>query len=179
MKRKKNNQGLLIWITGLPGAGKSTLADQLYSEVKDEFSSIRLDGDNLRKIMGNDLGYTVKNRIDNAYRISRMCKFLCDYNLLVICSTVSLYHQIQTWNRQNIEKVIEIYINVDGKILHQRDQKCLYSKAKSKKINNLIGIHQKPEIPRNPDLVIQNNKNLELLLKKTSNIKKLIRNIYE
>lgn len=160
--------GKVFWITGLAGSGKSTLARNL----KDKFEgkTIVLDGDHLRLIFGNDIGYTREERLISAYRNARLCKFLSDEGLNVICPTISLFHEVQEWNRNNIPGYIEIFLDIDMSEIIKRDQKSLYSKALAGEIKNVVGIDIKPEYPKNPDYVYNNfndyNKFLDEILRR-------------
>jgi len=168
----------LVWITGLPGSGKTTLAQTLYRFIGDKFPSVCIDGDAIRNIMGNDLGYNMKDRLANAYRIARLNKYLIEHNLIVICSTVSLFKEIHQWNRKNIKNLIEVYIDVPMDILIKRDQKKMYTQALNGKKKNVRGVDQSFDIPEKPDLIIRNNGDLDSFLKNIKKINKLIINKY-
>jgi adenylylsulfate kinase-like enzyme len=171
-------QGVLVWITGLPGSGKTTLAQTLYKLIEDKLPSVCIDGDAIRNIMGNDLGYNMKDRLANAYRIARLNKYLVDHNLIVVCSTVSLFKEIHQWNRENIKNLIEVYIDVPMDILIKRDQKKMYTQALKGKKKNVRGFDQSFDIPEKPDLIIKNSGGLDSFLKNIKKIKKLINNKY-
>ncbi|MBM2817961.1 MAG: adenylyl-sulfate kinase [Parcubacteria group bacterium] len=171
---KKIENGVLIWITGLPGSGKTTLAKNLYNSLKNKLPIVSIDGDTIRKIMGNDLGHNTKDRLSNAYRIAKLNKHLIDHNLTVICSTVSLFSEIHQWNRENIKKLIEIYIDVPMETLINRDQKKIYSQAVKGKLKNVRGFDQSFDLPKNPDLVIKNTKDIKAFLENTDIIIELI-----
>ena len=157
------SQGALIWITGLPGAGKTTTAKHLYELVKDQVPTVCIDGDVMRELMGGDLGYTDSDRLANAYRIARLCKHLVDHRLLVICSTVSLYKEIHEWIRTYIAMTTIVLIDVDFSTLVQRDQKGMYSQALAGQLTNVRGVNQAYDIPEAPEFTIQNNGNIETL----------------
>ena len=176
MTNTHQKKGVLIWITGLPGAGKTTLAQELYRSIKDKLPSVCIDGDAMRNIMGKDLGYNIKDRLSNAYRIARLNKHLVDHNLTVICSTVSLFKEIHKWNRENIENLIEIYIDVPMDILIKRDQNKLYSRAIKGRKKNVRGFDQGFDMPGKPDLIIKNSGNLDSFLLNKNKIRKLIFN---
>ena len=85
----------VYWVTGLSGAGKTTITTELVSRLRrDGVQVVHIDGDVIRRMNGNDLGYDLKDRIANAYRISRLCQFLQSQGVTVICSTMSLYPEI-------------------------------------------------------------------------------------
>ena len=169
---------MLIWITGLPGSGKTTLAQSLYNSMENEYPSVFIDGDAIRNIMGNDLGYNTKDRLANAYRIAKLNKYLVDHNLIVVCATVSLFKEIHQWNKDNIKNLAEIYIDVPMETLIKRDQKKMYSQALKGKKKNVRGFDQSFDIPEKPDLIIKNNKDLNSFLKNVTKINKLISKRY-
>ena len=104
-------KGILFWITGLSGSGKTTLAKKLFPHIlKNCGPSVHLDGDTLRKIL-NLHGYSFKDRIANSEKFTKIAKFLTDQGINVIFSLVGLMDKPRNWNRKNIKKYIEIYIN--------------------------------------------------------------------
>lgn len=173
---KRINKGLLVWITGLPGTGKTTLAKKIYQLIGNQLPAVCIDGDVIREIMGNDLKYNTKDRLLNAYRIARLNKYLVEHKLVVLCSTASLFKEIHQWNRKNIDNLIEVLIEVPKKDLHKskRHPKNLYELAKNKEIKNVYGIDQKFDYPVKPDMKILNGKNLEQFLRNAQFIKKMI-----
>lgn len=101
----------VYWITGLSGAGKTSVGKLLYKKMKQKYQGIVfLDGDVLREVFGNDLGYTREERIKCAMRYARLCRMLQRQGLNVICCTISMFDEIRNWNRENIENYREIYV---------------------------------------------------------------------
>lgn len=146
--------GKVYWITGLSGAGKTTIGRLLYQRLCLEKSNIVfLDGDILREVFGNDLGHSKEDRFRSAMRNARLCKMLSDQGLDVVCATISLFHQCQEWNRANIFGYVEIFLDVPVRILEKRDSKGLYRTEE----DNLVGIHIVPEPPQSPDITILND----------------------
>jgi len=144
---------ILVWITGLSGSGKTTIGKEVYNKIKKKHeNTIFLDGDDFRNILGNDLGHNQNDRIKNALRIHRMCKFLTFQNINVICTTMSLYKEIHDLNRSKINNYFEIFIECNIDELKRRDQKGLYSKAK-----NVVGIDLTYDKPKSCELVIENS----------------------
>ena len=159
----------LIWITGLSGSGKSTIGKELYKVLKKQYpNTIFLDGDDFRGILGNDLKHNPKDRLENAKRIHRMCKFLINQNINVICSTMSLYEEIHTLNRNSFKNYYEVFIKCDIEELIRRDQKGIYSQALNKQRDDVVGINLDYDMPKNCELVLNNNKknNLDKKVKK-------------
>lgn len=165
--------GTVLWITGLSGAGKTTIGKMVYNSLKkDNDNVIFLDGDLLRNVFGNDLGYTLDDRKKSAMRYSRLCKMLSEQGMNVICSTISMFDECRDWNRENINNYIEIYIKVPMEILRQRNE--LYDRALSGEITNVMGIDLEVEEPKNPDLIINNNDEVS----KEDIVEKILYNYY-
>lgn len=164
----------LLWITGLSGSGKTTIGKEVYKRLKQKNQNIVfLDGDSFREILGNDLGHTPKDRLENAKRISRMCQFLISQEINVVCATMSLYKEVHELNRLEIEDYIEVFIKCDIDELIRRDQKGLYSKAVKGEVENVVGINLPYDKPSICELIIDNSlqDNLE---EKVQEILKLI-----
>lgn len=157
---KEDNSGaFLIWITGLAGSGKTTLGKEVYRNLKVKYvNTLFLDGDSFREILGSDLGHNQADRLINAMVISRMCKFLINQNINVICATMSLFKEIHQFNRENIKNYYEIFLEVDRDELIKRDQKGIYSKALKGEIENVVGVDLPFDMPENPDLILNNSK---------------------
>ncbi len=163
----------LIWITGLSGSGKTTIGQELYKKIKQKnTNTVFLDGDSFREILGNDLGHTSNDRLENAKRISRMCVFLILQDINVVCATMSLYKEVHQLNRNKIKNYFEIFIECKIEELIKRDQKGLYSAAINNKIQNIVGIDLPYDKPTNCELIINNNKknNLEKKVQAILNI---------
>ncbi len=151
-------KGVLYWITGLSGAGKTTVGTKLYYEMRKTCSGlVILDGDILKKLVGNSLGYSSKERLKRASYYSEMCKMLTDQGITVIICTIAMYDSVREWNRRNIEKYVEIYLKVDRGVLIKRDKKGLYSRQRLGEISEIAGLDIDVEYPKTPDLVIEND----------------------
>lgn len=151
------NTGMVYWFTGLAGSGKTTLGKLFFEHLKAQKQGVVfLDGDILRPVFGDDLGHTVEDRHKSAMRNARLCKLLSDQGIDVVCSTISLFHTCQEWNRANIPAYREIFIRVPMDILIRRDQKGLYSRALAGAVQNVVGIDIPAEEPLHPDVVLDN-----------------------
>ena len=168
--RLKKNKGILFWITGLSGSGKTTIAKKIESHIMKKYgSTITVSGDNLRNIF-NFKKFSRKERLSYAITYGRFCKYLTDNKINIIFSTVSLFHKVRKWNRSNINNYVEIYIESDiNKIIRQK--KKFFYKGKYK---NIVGKNIIPEFPKTPHIIIKNdfkrplNKLSDELLKKIS-----------
>lgn len=148
----------VYWITGLSGAGKSTVGSLLYSHLKQiKENVILLDGDLLREVFSNNQKYSLKDREQLSMQYSRLSKLLISQGFDVVISTISMFHDTRSWNRRNIINYVEIYIEVPVDILIARDQKKLYSRALRGEIDNVMGIDIEVQAPISPDVVLVND----------------------
>jgi len=151
---KGMKKGVLYWITGLAGSGKTTIGNRLYYRMKSEsVNTVILDGDILKKIAGKDLGYKREERLERAYRYSTLCKLLTDQGINVIICTIAMFNEVRNWNRENVENYVEVFLNVDLEVLKTRNRKGLYSRQGG----NIAGIDVDIEYPEKPDIIIKNN----------------------
>lgn len=134
----------LIWITGLAGAGKSTAARYLVEKLKNDRISnvVMIDGDSIREICGNDLGYSLEERKKNAWRIVKLCEYLCNQGLIVVCATVSLYKEIHEYIYSHFNNPRIVFLNISREIIDQRNQKELYTIG-----TDVVGIDIKCDAP--------------------------------
>lgn len=148
----------VYWITGLSGAGKTTIGKLLYEKMKEKYpNTVFFDGDTLRKVFGDDLGYTKEERRKCAMRYSRLCAMLEEQGMNVICCTISMFDSVRDWNRENIKNYKEIYVKVSMDTLCARDQKGLYSGSTEERQKEVVGVHFDFEEPKHPDLILQND----------------------
>lgn len=153
----RNNLGTTYWITGLSGAGKTTIGGLLYQHIQQQKDNIvLLDGDILRQIFHNT-DYTLEGRKKLALQYSGLCKMLNEQGIDVIICVVGMFQACRDWNRREIRNYKEIYLKVDMEELIRRDQKQLYSRALKKEIDNVMGINIPVEEPKNPDIIVDNS----------------------
>ncbi len=146
--------GTVYWITGLSGAGKTTIGREVYKRIKSKKDNVVfLDGDALRGAISSDLGYELEDRHESAIRNTRLCKLLADQGIDVVCCTICMFEDIRKWSRENNERYVEVYLKVPMHILRQRNQKNLYEDSK----DSLVGLGIGMEEPENPDIVIEND----------------------
>lgn len=163
---------MVVWIIGLSGSGKTTLAEKIIKDANEiGLKPVLIDGDSVRDIFNNDLGYSMEDRLKNAYRICNLGKFLSDQGFCVVCSILSIFPDTRDWNRKNIKNYYEVFIDTPIEILIERDPKKLYKKYKSGEIKNVVGMDIDFPAPINADLKIINDGSREKLL---DNSKKII-----
>ena len=162
LREKMNgHKGQVLWLTGLSGSGKSTIANalekQLYAEGKKTYV---LDGDNIRHGLNKDLGFTDKDRVENIRRVAEVAKLMCDAGLIVITAFISPFRTEREMARSlfQSDEFKEIFISTPLKIAEQRDPKGLYKKARSGEIPNFTGINSPYEKPIKPELTIDTSK---------------------
>lgn len=162
-------KGTVYWFTGLSGAGKTTIGKIMFKKLCEQKNNVVfLDGDTLREVFGNDLGYGKEDRFKCAMRYSRLCKLLSEQGQDVVICTISMFHEVRKWNRDNIEKYKEIYIDVPITILQERNQKNLYKNG-----NNVVGLDLGLELPDNPDVIVVNDGKLSPEMITSGILKKL------
>ena len=149
--------GRVFWITGLSGSGKTTLGQELSSRLRATGRPVTfLDGDALRSVIAEDLGHSAGDRWRSAMRNARLCRLLAEQGADVVCATISLFHEVQRWNRENIPGYREIYLRVPMAELRRRDSKGIYARAQRGEEPNVVGLDVPAEAPEAPDLVLDN-----------------------
>lgn len=152
------SEGTLYWITGLSGAGKTTIGNRLFYELKRENSNVvLLDGDVLKNIVSEVVDYTYDGRKRRAMQYAKICQMLTNQGIIVICCTIAMYDKVREWNRKNNKKYVEVFLDVPFEVLKMRDQKGLYSSYADGQIKNLIGGDIEVEYPKTPDIVVCND----------------------
>ncbi len=160
-------KGVILWMTGLSGAGKSTIAKQLEKKLheKNRLAYI-LDGDNIRHGLNNDLGFSKEDRIENLRRVTEVGKLFVDLGVITIVSFISPYREERDNIRKSFSPVefIEVYIKCPVEECEKRDIKGLYKKARNGEIKDFTGIDSEYEPPLKPEIVLDTeNKSVEEL----------------
>ena len=149
--------GRVYWITGLSGAGKTTVGRELWDRLRAAGRpAIFLDGDILREVIAEDLGHNLANRRKSAMRNARLCRMLANQGGDVVCPTISMFHDVQRWNRENIPNYREIYLRVPMDELQRRDAKGIYAAARRGDLRDVVGLDVAAELPESPDLILDN-----------------------
>jgi adenylylsulfate kinase-like enzyme len=152
---------MVIWIIGLSGTGKSTLAGHVVDRLRSSGSKVvLLDGDVIRTLFGNDVDHSMEGRRRNAERLSRLSGFLADQGIHAVAAVLSIFPEWRLWNRQNIADYAEVYMRANMDTLLKRDIKNLYRRALDGEISNVVGVDLPFPEPDSPDLTIDNNDDL-------------------
>lgn len=153
----KGHNSFLLWFTGLSGSGKSTIANAVEKALVSEgIHTYTLDGDNVRKGLNNNLGFSPEDRTENIRRIAEVANLMVDAGLVVLAAFVSPY-RADRYNIRDIlgaENFVEVYVNTPLAECERRDVKGLYAKARAGEITNFTGIDAPYEAPKHPDVEI-------------------------
>ena len=157
------NKGIVFWVTGLSGCGKTTIAEKIGKIISNKHGpTLTISGDELRRLF-NYKKFSKKDRLAYALSYGKFCKCISNKNINVILSTVSLFHKVRKWNRSNINNYVEIYIQSNiNKVIEQKNK--FFYKGNYR---NIIGKDIKPEFPKSPHIIIKNNfdKSISVLTK--------------
>jgi adenylylsulfate kinase len=156
---------MVVWIIGLSGAGKTTLASEVVNQVRlKQKNVVLIDGDMVREAFGNDLGHSFEDRLTNAQRICQLGKLLNDQGINVVCAILSLFPETREWNRQNVNDYFEVFIDTPVDDLIHRDSKGIYGRFSEGVISDVAGLDIPFPRPEQADLVIDNTHSKEYLL---------------
>lgn len=161
-ERLNGHKSFVIWLTGLSGSGKSTIANALEAELfKKQIHTFCLDGDNTRLGINKDLGFSTTDRTENIRRVAEMAKLFLESGTIVITSFISPLISDREMAKQIIgsSDFIEVYINCPLSVCENRDVKGLYAKARKGEIKDFTGIDSPFEAPLDSDIELFTDKN--------------------
>ena len=171
---------MVIWLLGLSGSGKSYLSKKLQEFYKKKGKNFLIvDGDLIRKIFKNDLGYSLKDREKNASRISNLVFFLSQNKINIIVPVLSIFPKWLTWNKKKIKNYYQFFIDVNIEKLKKRNNKNIYYKSSTSINKNVVGLDIKYTKPKNVDLILSNKFTKHSYLKNIKLIDKLISKNFE
>lgn len=151
----KQQKPVILWFTGLSGAGKSTVAGALENKLAEQgYHTYLLDGDNVRHGLCSDLGFSEQDRRENIRRIGELAKLMADAGLIVLSAFISPHRAERQLVREMVPEgeFLEVYVNTSLEVCEQRDPKGLYKKARAGEIRNFTGIDSDYEAPINPEI---------------------------
>lgn len=172
-------KGLVIWLTGCPSSGKTTIADAFIARLTYMYPHIKkqiLDGDDMRASpLAAHVGFTKQDRADHIRRMAYLAKLFADHGILVVCSFVSPDATVRAEAKEMIgkDRFIEVYVKASKKTRMARDQKGLYKKAHEGKLLNLTGYNAPYEIPKKPALTIQTDR-----LPLSANVERMVKHLF-
>ncbi|ACK71233.1 Adenylyl-sulfate kinase [Gloeothece citriformis PCC 7424] len=146
-------RGVTIWLTGLSGAGKSTITEALAQKLREQDYPLEvLDGDVVRTNLTKGLGFSKEDRDENIRRIGFVCNLLTRHGVFVLVSAISPYREIREEVRGKIGDFVEVFVNAPLAVCEQRDVKGLYKRARAGEIKSFTGIDDPYEPPLNPEV---------------------------
>jgi len=179
LESEKLDKGFVIWITGLPGSGKTTIARGVAEKLKEKGLKVELlDGDEVRKWLSPEAGFTREDRTRHLIRVAHVAKLLARNGVAVIASFVSPYRDVREKARQIVEgeglPFIEVYVECSLEECIKRDPKALYQRALRGEIKHMTGIDDPYEPPENPEVKVNTEKGTA-----TENIEKVVSKLRE
>jgi len=154
MKILNKKKGILFWITGLSGSGKTTISKKIKKDIIKFYGpTILVSGDDLRKIF-KFIKYTSHDRQVLTKKFCNFAKFITEQKINLIFGVVGMIHSARKWNKQNIDNYLEIYIKTNIKSIIKVNKKKIYHKKNS---GDIVGVNIKPELPKKADIIIDNN----------------------
>lgn len=149
------NTAFTLWLTGLSGAGKTTLARLIESELQSRNYKVEvLDGDIIRTNLSKGLGFSKQDRDTNVRRIGFVCNLLSRNGVIAIAAAISPYRLVRDEVREATSGFVEVYVKCPLEVLSERDVKGLYKKALAGEITNFTGVQDPYEEPLSPELVV-------------------------
>lgn len=146
-------RGVTVWLTGLSGAGKTTITEALQQKLIEEGYDFEvLDGDIVRTNLTKGLGFSKEDRDENIRRIGFVSNLLTRHGVIVLVSAISPYREIREEVREKIGNFVEVFVNAPLSVCEDRDVKGLYKKARSGEIKTFTGISDPYEPPANPEV---------------------------
>ena len=150
-----NDSGFVVWLTGLSGSGKTTIGRSLEAKLRELGYRVELlDGDEVRKQLSPDLGFTKNDRETHARRVVYLSRLLAKNGIITLVSLIAPYRAFREYARKEIADYVEVYVKTPLETCIKRDPKGLYKKALRGEITDMTGIQDPYEEPINPEAVI-------------------------
>jgi adenylylsulfate kinase len=150
--------GQVIWITGLSGAGKTTLASAVARQLRQsKLPVVVLDGDVLREVFGEIHSHGRDARLALSLKYAHLSRTIANQGITVLIATISLFREVHIWNRENLPLYFEVFLDVSIDELRRRDSKGLYRAFDAGEIHNVAGLDLSIDYPDNPDFKIDDS----------------------
>ena len=144
----------MFWVTGLSGSGKTTISKKMQNDIQKIYGpTLLISGDDIREIF-DFKDYSAAKRLPLVMKYCKFAKFITNQNVNLIFAVVGMMDKIRNWNKKNITNYLEIYIKSDLKKIIKFKKKKIYHE---KGVGDIVGLSIKPEFPRNPDIIVNNN----------------------
>lgn len=144
--------GRVIWITGLSGAGKTTLARALAQHLP---GAVLLDGDDLRAVLDmSHKAFDRESRLGLAMIYARLCRLLAEQGHVVIIATISLFHEVHEWNRLHLPNYLEVFLDASEAVRRERDPKGLYAASDQGRAGGMAGLDAVVDLPEASHLLL-------------------------
>jgi len=172
----EGQKGFVLWFTGLPCSGKTTVADALAIRLKEMGQNVeRLDGDIVRQSLTKDLGFSKEDRDKNIERVTFVAKLLSRNSVATLVSFVSPYRQERKYAKEETTNFIEVYVKCDVEECKHRDVKGMYAKALRGEIKDFTGVDDPYEEPLKPEIVLDTDK--ETVEESVDNVLEYLRSV--
>ena len=146
---------MVIWLTGISGAGKTTIADAIAVKLSGRLPElVQIDGNVIRDIFGPSLGFKEEDRVEQISRIQRIAKFLADQGQCVLVAALYSHPDLMKWNRENLSDYFEVLIDASLKLVQSRDPRGLYAKAAEGKMPDMVGLDIPWHRPQDSNMII-------------------------
>jgi len=156
-EEKNDHKAAVVWLTGLSGSGKSTIARELEERLFDrDLQTMMLDGDNVRHGLSGDLGFTPNDRKENIRRVGEVARLFFEQGNVTLCTFISPYQEDRDRVRNLVDdgRFFEVHVDCPLEVCKERDTKGLYEKAEKGEIANFTGVTAPYEAPENPEVVV-------------------------
>lgn len=151
------NEGVLVWVTGLSNAGKTTISRALVHRMRENGAVVvHLDGDEMRSALRAHDRYSREERLELAWVYSGVCRLIVSQGVHVVCSTISMFHAVRASNRQTFQNYFEVWLRAPDVVLRSRDSRGVYNSS-GPNDPNVAGYGVAVEEPENPDLKFDND----------------------
>lgn len=153
------HKGFTLWFTGLSGAGKSTISERVFEQLRESGAKVELlDGDVVRTHLSKGLGFSREDRDTNVRRIGFVCELLSRNGAIAIAAAISPYRDVRDEIRRRIDNFVEVYVQCPIEVLAERDVKGLYRKALAGEIDSFTGVSDPYEPPLHPEVTVDSSR---------------------